>query len=230
MKATDVLTRALRAIGNVGSGEVPTADDMTTAFLSLNDMLDSWSTSKLFVYQLLEESFPLASGKGVYNIGPTGDFVTTRPTDISSAFVRLNNIDYPLTQLSNDAYSAISMKSGFTSIPEFYYYDTKAPNGELNLFPAPQVGLSIYLQSPQQLAQFADLVTDVILPPGYSEAIRFGVMPRLAAENLGTMNSEQAKLAEAAIERIKTLNSNVPVLRPGYSKGGNGRFNINRGY
>ncbi len=228
MKATDLLTRALRAIGNVGSGETPTADDMTTAFLSLNDMLDSWSTSRLFVYQLAEESFALTSGKGVYLIGPTGDFVTTRPIDIDSAFVRMSGIDFQLAPITNDAYSAIVMKAGFNGIPDFIYYNPQSPNGEINLWPVPQASLTLYLQSPKQLTQFPDLATDVTFAPGYAEAIRFGVMPRLAAENLGTMNSEQAKLAEASVGRIKTLNSNVPVLRPAFSMGGE-RFNIFRG-
>ena len=123
MKAVDLLTRDLRAIGNVGAGEAPNADDINTGFMALNDMLDSWSTSWLFVFQLFEESFALTSGKGVYLVGPSGDFVTTRPTDIQSAYVRLSNIDYVMQRITNDAYSGITMKAGFNGIPDYFYYN-----------------------------------------------------------------------------------------------------------
>lgn len=230
MKAIDLLTRALRAVGNVGSGETPNADDMNTALLALNDMLDSWSLSKLFVYQLLEENFPLTAGKGVYSVGAGGDFNTTRATTIGSAYVRLGVTDYPVEMIDNDAYSNIGLKASFNSIPQYIYYNPSQPLGEINLWPVPQAGLTLYMQSPKQLMQFPDLTTDIILPPGYAEGVRYALLPRLAAEGLGTVNAEQVKLSESSVERIKTLNSNVPVLKPAYRKGGSGRFNIFRGY
>lgn len=219
-----MLTRALRAVGNVGSGETPNADDINTALLAVNDMLDSWSVSRLYVYQLLEESFPLVAGKGTYLIGATGDFVTARPTAVDSAYVRMSNIDYPLNEITNDAFSNIGMKTGFSGIPQFYFYNSLMPNGELNFWPCPQASLTLFLQSPKQLTQFPDLVTDIAFPPGYAEAIRYALMPRLAAEGLGMLNAEQKELSSSSVERIKALNSNVPVLRPAYSQGG--RFNI----
>lgn len=223
MIAIDMLTRALRAVGNVGSGETPNADDINTAMLAANDMLDSWSASKLFVFQVLEESFPLVAGQGVYLVGPTGAFVTARPTSVQSAFVRMGTLDFPLESITNDAYSGIGMKASFSAIPQFFYYNPQSVNGELNIWPVPQSGLTIFIQSPQQLTQFSDLATDITLPPGYAEAIRYALMPRLAAEGLGTVSAEQVKLAESSVARIQTLNSNVPVLRTG---AGNGRFNI----
>jgi hypothetical protein len=230
MKAIDLLTRALRAVGNVGSGETPNADDINTAFAALNDMLDSWGTSKLFVYQLAEQSFPLASGKSSYLIGPGADFDTVRPTRIDSAYVRLGQTDYPLDPIDNDAYSNITLKGSAPALPKFFYYNPQMPAGELNLWPVPQGALTIFIQSPQQLTQFPDQVTDIAFPPGYAEAIRYGVMPRLAAEGLGRVTPQQQQMAESSVARIKTLNSRVPVLRPAYGADAGGRFNINRGF
>lgn len=223
MIAIDMLTRALRAVGNVGSGETPNADDINTALLAANDMLDSWSSSKLYVFQMLEESFALTAGQGAYQIGPGGDFVTVRPTAVQSAFVRRSGLDYPLEAITNDAYSSIGMKAGFQGIPQFFYYNPTIPTGELSIWPTPQSGLTLYMQSPQQLTQFVDLTTDLILPPGYAEAIRYSLMPRLAAEGLGVVNADQIAIAKSSVDRLQTLNSNVPVLRTGAS---NGRFNI----
>lgn len=227
MKAIDLLTRALRAVGNVGSGETPTGDDIDAALACVNDMLDSWSTSKLFVYQLAEESFPLTTGKGTYLIGPGGDFITARPVSIVSAYVRMANstspIDYPLSPVDDDAYSGISMKTGFNGICEYIFYNPLMPAGEINLWPCPMAALTLFIQSPKALAKFPDLQTDLLLSPGYAEAIRYALMPRLAAEGLGKVSPEQIALAESAIERIKTVNSRVPVLRV---TGDKRRFNI----
>lgn len=230
MKAIDLLTRALRAIGNVGSGETPNADDINTAFAALNDMLDSWGTSKLFVYQLAEQSFPLVAGKGTYLIGAGGDFATQRPTAIDSAYVRMGAVDYSLEPISNGAFAAIPLKTSAPGIPQCFYYNAQMPAGEINLYPVPLGGLTLFIQTPQPLTQFPDLATDIALPPGYAEAIRYAVMPRLVAEGLGRLTAQQQQLAESAVARIKTLNSKVPVLRPAYPGSAGGRFNISRGF
>lgn len=230
MRAVDVITRSLRGVGYIGTGQTPDSDALNDGFLMLNEMLDSWGLSKLFVFQYLEEQFPLTAGKGVYTMGPGGDFSTVRPNEIVSAYVRLGQIDYPIQIIDNDAYSNIGLKASFTSITQFLYLDPKQPLAEVNLWPVPQAGLTLFMQSAQQLAQFPDLATDVTFPPGYGEAIRHGLMPRLAAEGLGTITGEQAEIAKASIARLKTLNSNVPVLKPDYATNGAGRFNIYRGY
>src|SRR5688572_14002296 len=105
--ATTILQRALQAISNVGTGETPSSDDMDTAFQALNDMLDSWSTDKLYVFETLEENFPLVSGTASYTIGDGGDFDTTRPIKIDKAYVRLSGIDYHLEIIDGSAYADI---------------------------------------------------------------------------------------------------------------------------
>lgn len=229
MKAIDLINRSMRGAGILGSGEIATSDEANDSFLILNDMLDSWSVSKLFVYQLLEENFPLVIGQAVYLMGPGGDFNTTRPTAIQSAYVRLNGIDYDLEPIDNDAYSAIALKTTIPSIPQFLYYDPKFPAGEINLWPNPSQAMSIFIQTPRQLTQFPDLVTDISFPPGYAEALRYALIVRLSSEFNVPLPRGAAELEQSSIARLQTVNSNAPVLRPGYSNRMNGRFNINKG-
>jgi hypothetical protein len=228
MKAVDLITRALKAIGNIGSGEVPTAPDANDSLEILNEMLDSWSTSSTLVFCNNEESFPLQSNKGVYSMGQGGDFPTVRPVDIQSVYVRLGAVDYPVQIIDNDAYSSIATKSTTGGIPRFLYINPTAPLLELCLWPVPQDGQALFIQSSQQLTQFPDLTTDVLLVPGYAEAIRLSLIPRLAAEGLGVAKPEAIEIAKASVARIRSINSRVPVLRPGYGNGRSG--NILNGY
>ena len=46
----DIISRALKDIGALEAGEVPTADAAQDAFDMLNDMLDQWSNEGMMVY------------------------------------------------------------------------------------------------------------------------------------------------------------------------------------
>jgi hypothetical protein len=230
MRAIDLLTRSFRGAAVLGIGETATADMGVDGLAILNEMLDSWSVSRLYVYQLKEESFPLVTGQAVYMIGPGGDFVTQRPTSIESMFVRAGIMDYTVQQINNDAYSAITVKNLGTGYPEFYYYNPKMPAGELNLWPSPIAGTTLFIQSPQQLQQFPDLTTDIALPPGYAEPMRHALIIRLAEEWKMPVSQTMAELATSSVARLQTMNSSVPVLRPEFSNGKSGRFNIIRGF
>lgn len=230
MKAIDLITRSLRGAKILGNGETARANMANDGLVLANEMLDSWSIDRLYVFQLLEEQFPLVVGQATYLIGPGGDFVTTRPTEIESAYVRLSSIDYTLDEIDNDAYSEIGLKTTIPSIPSFFYYDPKIPAGELNLWPNPSQAMTLFLQTPRQLTQFPDLTTDILFPPGYAEAVRGGLTLRLAEFYGMPVSQSMADLATNAIARVQKRNSSVPVLRPEFTTNANGRFNIYRGY
>ena len=67
----DIVSRALKDIGALESGEVPTASAAQDAFDMLNDLVDQWSNEDMMVYNTTEIIFPLISGQVQYTIGPT---------------------------------------------------------------------------------------------------------------------------------------------------------------
>lgn len=221
--AQTIIKRVLRGIGVTASGEDPTADEYADSLETLNAMIDSWSVDRLFIFAGLQESFALTANQYSYTIGSSGNFNTTRPTSISHAFLRVSNIDYDLDILDDSKYAGISTKSTSTGYPQFLNYSATMPLGTIDLWPVPQAGMTLFIQSPTQLTQFATLATNVVLAPGYEEAIFYGLMMRLVSGGFGVMSPLQIELGKAAIERVKTNNSTVPVLRPEFatSRGGN---------
>lgn len=73
----DLITGALREINSLEAGEVPNALDANDALQKLNDMLESWTIEKLFVFSSTENRFLFSPGTYQYTIGnPVGGIFT----------------------------------------------------------------------------------------------------------------------------------------------------------
>lgn len=67
--ALDLITGALRNINALESGEVPNPQDSNDALQVLNDLLESWTIEKLFVFSSNEQRFNFTPGVYQYTIG-----------------------------------------------------------------------------------------------------------------------------------------------------------------
>lgn len=71
--AFDLITGAMRSINALEAGETPNANDASDAMQVLNDLLESWSTDKLFVYSSVENILTWVPGQYQYTVGnPVG--------------------------------------------------------------------------------------------------------------------------------------------------------------
>ena len=69
----DIITRAMKDIGALAAGEVPTADEAQDGLDLLNDMLAQWSNENMMVYYKTEIIFPCVQNQIQYTIGPGGN-------------------------------------------------------------------------------------------------------------------------------------------------------------
>ena len=91
-KPIDIISRALKDIGALEAGEVPTADAAQDAFDMLNDMLDQWSNESMMIYNYTEIIFPVVQGQTQYTIGPTGDVGSTFTGSISGDILTITEV------------------------------------------------------------------------------------------------------------------------------------------
>ena len=91
-KPYDIISRALKDIGALEAGEVPTADAAQDAFDMLNDMLDQWSNESMMIYNYTEIIFPVVAGQTQYTIGPTGDVGSTFVGSISGDILTITSV------------------------------------------------------------------------------------------------------------------------------------------
>ena len=69
-KPIDIISRALKDIGALEAGEVPTPEAAQDGLEMLNDLIDQWSNEGMMVYNVTEIVFPVISGQTQYTIGP----------------------------------------------------------------------------------------------------------------------------------------------------------------
>ena len=101
----DIISRALKDIGALESGETPTADAAQDAFDMLNDMTDQWSNEQMMVFYKTEIIFPCVQNQIQYTIGPGGQ--------IGAAFTgSISGFTLTVTALSSGAIAIGQVLSG----------------------------------------------------------------------------------------------------------------------
>lgn len=68
----DIVTRAMKDIGALAAGELPTADEAQDGYDMLNDMVAQWSNENMMTFYKTEIIFPCVQNQIQYTIGPGG--------------------------------------------------------------------------------------------------------------------------------------------------------------
>ena len=233
--ASSLILRGLVMIGAKPLGATLTTAEQTDYLAALNAMLDSWSLERLMVYQLLEETQALTSGVGSLTIGSGGTFNTTRPTKIvDPCFVRdANNIDYHIELINAEAYGRIINKTITGTYPRYMFYDSAwvAGLGTLYLWPEPNAGLTLHINSWKQITQFSSISSTLSLPPGYELAIASNFAIHAAA-GFRPVPQETALIARQSKAAIKSVNLPDTMMRldAGVVRRNTGMSNIYTGF
>lgn len=183
MTALDLIKRSMRLIERLGDGETPTTSEAADCLTAMNAMLDSWSIQRLLIYSILQENFTWPVSTVSRTIGVSGDFNTTRPTRIESAFLRdSGGQDWPLQIIGRQEYDGIWDKDVGATWPYVLFYDRNFPIGTLYLYGSPQENMTIFLNSWRQFTQAATVNSTVSLPPGYEQMLVYNLALYIAPE------------------------------------------------
>ena len=231
-----IILPALQDLGVAGVGRNLSNNDTAVALTALNAMIDAWGADSLTVYTTQRSVWTLNANQQTYQMGPSAvDFVAPRPTEIENAGIILNPLSNPPIEKeiavtrNVDAYAAIKLKTLPSTFPTFLYYDDQFPNCNLFFWPMPQyAGYQVALYIPQQVTQFATIATTVSLPPGYLEALEFNLALRLAPKFGRTAPATVVVAAKQSLDKIKSRNSDAPLLRidPALRGSRRGAYNI----
>ena len=167
--AQQVIDQASTMAGIKAIGDPLDGDSNSYALLCLNAMLDSWQTENLMI-PFVSETVATATTNPV-TIGAGQTINVARPKFIrDTSFIRSNNIDYPITWITEADYTNIFNKSLSSTIAWYAYYDGQFPVGNIYFYPNVS-GASIHLQLDAILPQFADYSTDYAIDKGYLLAL-----------------------------------------------------------
>lgn len=210
----------MNEIGIIGANESAPSDQAAHGLTKLNRIIDQWQTQKRFVYYTEHTSYTFTTSRQSYTIGPTGNFVATRPTKIEGANVIRVSADpderWPLQVIEVQDYAEIQIPAESGDEPSRLYYQPTVPNGTLWPWPFPEntaaaLANKLELFTWVQLSAFV-LDTNINLPPGYEDALTWTLAESLLPSYGKSSSPELEVQARRARGAIQTVNSKAPKI------------------
>jgi len=230
--AGDQINRALRLLGVLAEGETPSAAMSQDALMSLNQMIDSWSTERLSVFATQDQVFTWPSGEISRTLGPTGDFVGNRPIlmDDATYFKAPNGVSYGIKFINQQQYDGIAVKTVTSSYPQVCWVNMGFPDITLTVYPRPTQDLEWHMVSVEELSQPAALDTALHFPPGYMRAFAYNLAMEIAPEYGIEPPPQVQRIAMTSKRDLKRINNPDDVMALPYALVANRqRFNIYAG-
>ena len=218
--AGDQINGALRLIGQLAEGETPSSETSADALMSMNQMLDSWSSERLSVFSTQDQQFTWAPNLISRTLGPTGNFVGNRPVLLDdSTYFRdpSNNISFGIKIINQQQYDGIAVKTVTSTYPQVLWINMDMPNVSMYIYPVPTKALEWHFISVTELVEPATLATVLVIPPGYLRAFRFNLACEIAAEFGVEPPASVQRIAMASKRNIKRINNPDDVMSLPYS-------------
>ena len=231
--AGDQITRALRLLGVLAEGETPSAAMSQDALTALNQMIDSWNTERLSVFNTIDQMFTWPAGEIQRHLGPTGDFVGLRPVLLDDATYYRDpstNVSFGIKFINQQQYDGIAVKTVTSTYPQVMWINMEYPNIQMTVYPKPTRDLEWHFISVQELDQPATLVTDILFPPGYLRAFTYNLAMEIAPEYGIEPSNQVMRIAMTSKRNLKRINNPDDIMSMPYALiATRQRFNIYAG-
>ena len=218
--AADQINGALRLIGQLAEGEIPSLETSQDALTALNQMIDSWNVERLSVFTTDDQVKTWPSNARVRTFGPTGDILGVRPIalDDSTYFIDPSSgISFGIKQINQQQYNGIAVKTVTSTYPQVVFVNMSYPNIELSVYPVPTKALEWHFISVEQLTQPALLSTTLAFPPGYLRCFKYNLACEIAAEFGVEPPPTVARIAMVSKRNLKRINEAGDIMSLPYS-------------
>lgn len=141
----DIIKRALRIIGALGTGETPDAAAVTEAAQALNDIFKEWQADGHLLWRRGTTVLAATASDGEYTVGDGANFDAAAPYKLLDVYRRTGTgtsiLDVPLLQYTKQQYDAIPNKAQ-TGTPIAWFFapapaSTGIEVGTLYVWPVP---------------------------------------------------------------------------------------------
>ena len=162
--AGDQINGALRLLGVLAESETPSAATSQDALITLNQMIDSWSTERLSTFNTIDQTFLWPVDMIMRTLGPSGDFVGVRPILLDDAtYFRdpSTNVSFGIKMINQQQYDGIAVKTVTSTYPQVMWINMEYPNITMTIYPKPTRPLEWHFISAQALDEPANLATNL---------------------------------------------------------------------
>jgi len=218
--AGDQINAALRLLGVLAEGETTSASVSQDSLAAMNQMIDSWNTERLMVYNTIDQMFTWPAGFIERTLGPTGDFVGLRPVLLDdSTYYRDpgTNVSFGIKFINQQQYDGIAVKTVTSTYPQVMWINMEFPNIAMTVYPKPTRDLEWHFISVQELAQPATLATDIYMPPGYLRAFKYNLACEIAPEFGVEPSPTVSRIAMTSKRNLKRINNPDDIMSMPYS-------------
>ena len=218
--AVDQINAALRLIGMLAEGETPSANTSSDALNALNQMIDSWNTERLSVFNTQDQMYSWTPGLKTQTLGPTGDFVGNRPVLLDdSTYFRdpSSGISFGIKFINQQQYDGIAVKTVTSTYPQVMWINMEYPNITMTVYPVPTKVLEWHFISVEELDKPATLATNLTFPPGYLRAFKYNLACEIATEFGVEPPPNVARIAMTSKRNLKRINNPDDIMSLPYS-------------
>ena len=204
-----IISLALRKLGVLEIGDVPSPDTIANAAMSLNLLIKQLSTEGLRLWKNSELVIPLTSGQTSYILGGSSSTlmydtqaptvaITDRPLKVIQGFYRnlqtTPYIDTPVLVVSKQEYNILGSKYS-TGTANTIFYDVKKLNGLLYVYLTPdanaQTNIQLHIVVQLPLDDLGSALDVPDFPNEWMNCLVWNLADQLALEYGVPMNSRQ---------------------------------------
>ena len=244
--ALSLIQKSWKDCGLQKMDQLPPANAIADAIIDLNMLIDAWGIEKGMQSMDVTENFTLTAGKWEYQIGPTavpanGDFQTTQPWDISSAYIQdpYNNI-YPVDITPKELWQQYEDRLITSTRPTELVYDPgptqqAQQTGIIFMYPIPDALMTyvLFIVQRKPFTEFNAQTDTVEFPTAYFMALRYNLAIMLWPQ----YRDDGAPIAKWLLGQASKWQSKVVAMntRPGVAaielgrRKGGGTYNIDVG-
>ena len=197
----------LRLIRVLDSGESATATELNDGLTSLNQLIGSWSAAGVPIYQESKDTIPMTQFPYYPMPGP-------RPIRLISAQVINSGVSFPVAIVPSEVWTQPKDRTATSKFAKELWYDGSFPTGTVSVWPLVTAGGILEIYSLKPLATFSSLIDIINLPPGYEQALRFGLAAVLAPEYGSALPPELVAGAQNAQAAIAAMNASIITQAP----------------
>lgn len=216
----ELINGALRLIGVLAEGETPSADTSQDALTAMRQMIDSWQTEDLMIFNTQDQVFNWPASTKTRSLGPSGDFIGNRPVlmDDSTYFLDTStNVSYGIKIINQQQYDGIAVKTVTSTYPQVMWINMEFPDISMTVYPVPTRELEWHFISYDELTNPVDLSDTLAFPPGYLRAFRYNLAMELAPEFGAEPSAQVQRIAMVAKRNLKRINNPDDIMALPYS-------------
>jgi len=217
---TELINGALRLLGVLAEGETPSADTSNDALTAMRQMIDSWQTEDLMIFNTQDQVFNWPASTATRSLGPSGDFIGNRPVLVDdSTYFRDSgtNVSYGIKIINQQQYNGIAVKTVTSTYPQVLWINMEFPNITMTVYPVPTRELEWHIVSYDELTNPVTLSDTLAFPPGYLRAFRYNLAMEFAPEFGVEPSAQVQRIAMTSKRNLKRINNPDDIMALPYA-------------